>query len=224
MMARREWTNHESETLARGWTEGIPTRDLAEMLPGRSESSVRCRARWAKLVRGNPIAARWTEEEDEILRRMWKSKGSLKSKVGILPGRTWRSLLERGRKLGLTRRGGKNHSTGYSRIRNDIEDAIRKFGPMTARELSEIVEADQKYIGMLMRAGVGEKYYVTEWTRPRQSGSGSHAPRFAIGKRPNAPKPAIKSDAQCKRDWVRRQQVKAGRFNPFATLAMQVAA
>lgn len=223
-MARREWTNRECEILAHGWTEGIPTRELAGMLPGRSESSVRCHARWAKLVRGNPAAARWTEQEDEILRKMWKSKGSLKSKLGMLPGRTWRALLERGRKLGLTRRGGKNHSTCYSRVRNDIEDALRKFGPMTARELSEIVKADQKYVGMLLRAGVGDKYHVTEWTRPRLSGSGSHAPRFAIGKGSNAPKPAIKSAAQCKKDWVRRQQVKAGRFNPFASLAMQVAA
>lgn len=221
-MTRKPWTNHEDELLARRWKEGISGRKLCAELPGRSESSIRCRARWKGLVRDQPILFLWTAEDDAAIRKMWKMKGPLKLHMSLLPNRSWRSVVERGHKIGLKPRGNTKHSTAYSWVREEIDRALSKHRALTACEISKIVPASPEYIAQQLRNYCGERYYIAGWAQLRPCGNGSFSPKYALGSAPNAPKPELKPHAKCQKEYRARETGRTAPMNPFAVAMNQV--
>jgi hypothetical protein len=220
----RFWTGEEVKVLRELWFMGVPMSQLLASLPGRTEDGCRNRARSLGLVRASAHGTPWSNSEDAALRRIWSLPGSLKTHLGLFPGRTHRAVMDRGRHLGLGPRGAKLHATNYSWVRDEIKRLILANGPMSSNELAHAICATQSHVHSLLNAGRGSCYYVAEWVQPRAVGNGSLRQKWALGNQPDAPKPALKPAILIRRDYRERQRIKRGQINPFASLAMQVAA
>ena len=94
-MSGRPWTEEE-RALVRQHYRRKGAAWCAAQLPGRSAHAVRAEARALSVA----VDARWTRAECEILLREWGDVAE-RTLRKMLPGRTWCSIAQKARKLGL---------------------------------------------------------------------------------------------------------------------------
>lgn len=142
---------------------------------------------------------RWTEEEDELLRKWWPTNKKLAALVDIFPDRTPDSMAARAERLGLGNR--KNVPRGggsWLRIKAELEK-----GPKTALEISKKIHMKRDKILEILRNHRLETY-VYDWTEP---GNGGRSRIFALGHRKaDKPKPPTLSRAKINTSY--RQRLK----------------
>lgn len=99
------WTAMEDNVLINHGA-GLSTKKLMEMLPGRSDSSIRGRLNALK-IRKDDFSAHnpWTEDEDNILRDWFKLLGAAKVRDNYLDHRPLAAIYDRANLLGLSARG-----------------------------------------------------------------------------------------------------------------------
>ncbi len=96
------WTKKEDRLLAKHYPEGA--REAAEALPHRSRRSIVCRASRLSLrvAVDERDKQRWTEDEDLIICRFYRTFGS-KFCQGGMPHRTRGSICARAAVIGVRR-------------------------------------------------------------------------------------------------------------------------
>jgi DNA invertase Pin-like site-specific DNA recombinase len=105
----QRWTDAELEMLQKCY-EGATVEELMMLFPGRSQDSIRSRARRMGLARKDKAGKRrrgsayfYTEEEDQLVRKYYAGEIDLEE-VLISTGRTMDSIRQRAKALGLDRR------------------------------------------------------------------------------------------------------------------------
>lgn len=221
-MGGRHWTDREDAAIRSFWNADGIIESHIHQLPGRTRHSVIQRARVLKLGPRHHACVAWTPAEDELLRLVWSGKGSLKSNLHRIPGRTWRGCLVRARTIGLNARTAKQRASTYSWVDEEVERILSNKGALTVRQISEQTTASRVAIQQALRRNHHKKYHIEGWTRTRPNGVGSWWPKWAIGADDDVPKPKKKSPAQVTREWRAKQKIKAGEYNPFAIAMNQV--
>lgn len=223
-MAGKPWTADEDARLIELHASEICIKYADEIIPGRSGVALQARIAFLKLGRREIARQPWTADEDSLLRAEWATPGSIKSKLSLFPGRSWRALLVRAEKLGLGPREPKMRASTYSWVAEEIDRVLSQAPNLTVSEMSAASAASYERITQVLRSGHGALYYVSGWHQPRRSHGGSLAPRWSLGSGPDAPKPAARSRAQVVREYRLRKRVKSGRVNSFGFLVQQVSA
>jgi hypothetical protein len=221
-MGGRHWTEQEDAALRSFWHAGGTIESHLHLLPGRSKESATSRADKLRLgTRHGPFVL-WTAEEDAILRQIWATKGSLKSRLHLLPGRSWRAALVRAATIGLKGRDPKHRADCYSWVEQEIDRILSNGGALTVRQIADRTTASYVAVQQALRRQRSKKYHVEGWTRTRVTGTGSWWPKWAIGADEDVPKPKSKPHAQVAREWRAKKKIKEGEFNPFAIAMNQV--
>lgn len=147
---------------------------------------------------------KWTADEDNVLRKYWKTKRKLTSIVDMLPGRTPQSMCERARRLGLGHRDNVIRGGGSWML---IEQCMkRNKKPMTALEIANKIGMTSGRVLELIRL-YRENVYVYDWTEPALGGP---TRIFALGRNKiDKPRPAKKSRREINREYMRRMRKDA---------------
>lgn len=161
----------------------------------------------------------WTDEEDELLKRVWGEKGSLKMlAAAYFPDRTGKALADRAPRIGLpTKRGNLGHGQ-VSFCAIQIKRAIEENGALTCYELEKAAGVQLPRAQEIVRGWLEKgECHIVDWRRRSSDGPWSAA--YALGKGENVPKPARKSGALVKREYLARRYGKKRTPNPFAVAA-----
>ncbi|MDR5761937.1 hypothetical protein [Caballeronia sp. LZ035] len=222
-MVTKLWTTVEVAALREAWPTDAPMESMAARF-GRSNEAVRSKARELQLGLRPDANRPWTEADDAELRRLWAEKGSLKSHLHRLPGRSWRAALERAKRLGLTARGGNLKNVSFSWVDVEVRKALADGRQMTVTQIYRRVKAARGTVAEVLERSHGTAYRIAGWGRTDHGTAGALWPVWAIGSEPDVPRPPARSRNQYMRDWRAARRVKSGAINPFSTIAQQVAA
>jgi hypothetical protein len=115
------WTEADDRHLRKRHREGASAQEIADEL-GRARADVYGRGRWAL---GLSWSSRWSEAEDDTLRRLWEA-GSPVSDIAVALRQTEPAVTRRAQRLGLPAR----EVRSIRRPWTDEEDAvIRRMWP-----------------------------------------------------------------------------------------------
>lgn len=166
---------------------------------------------------------RWTEQEDEIIREIWKSSRPVKEQMHRLPLRTERAILTRAQDLGIV--GNRKverfaRSTLLSLIHRDLQAGECLASP----DISAKYSCSTKHIGELL--GVAHdrgEIHIAEWRRTRVAGP--YVAVYAWGNKPDAIKPPPKTKQEYNRRRYLTKRAKQGKLvrNVFGVAIAQVA-
>lgn len=222
-MRNKIWTTAEVTALTVAWPTDATMEQLSKKF-ARSPEAVRSKAQDLKLGLRPDANRPWTESENAELRRLWAEKGSLKSHLHRLPGRSWRATLEHAKRLGLTARGGNLKNVSFSWVDVEVRKALADGRQMTVTQIHRRVRAARGTVAEVLVRGHGTAYRIAGWGRTDHGSAGALWPVWALGSEPDIPRPATRSRNQYMRDWRAARRVKRGAINPFSTIAQQVAA
>ena len=166
---------------------------------------------------------RWTEQEDAILREIWKSSRPVKEQMHRLPLRTARAVLARAQDLGIT--GSRKvetfaRSTLLALIHRDLKAGECLASPDVAAKYS----CSTKHAGELLSVAHDRKeIHVSEWRRTRVAGP--YVAVYAWGDKPDAIKPPPKTKQEYNRRRYLTKRAKEGKLvrNVFGVAMAQVA-
>ncbi|SAL10383.1 transcriptional regulator [Caballeronia turbans] len=166
---------------------------------------------------------RWTEQEDSILRGIWKSSRPVKEQMHLLPRRSERAMLVRAQALGIT--GGRNveihaRSALLALIQRDLKAGDCLSSPDVAVRFS----CTTTHAGVLLGAAHDRKeIHVVEWRRTRPVGP--YVAVYAWGNKPDAIKPQPKTKQEYNRRRYINKRAKQGKLvrNVFGVAMAQVA-
>lgn len=117
---------------------------------------------------------KWTEAEIEILRKISSSTGPLKRKLAALPGRSYTTVKEKARALGLNK----------ERVSVSVLDVLSDGVARTSREISDLVDRPEKGVWQVLlrlsAAGSNQQTHVQDLD------GACGARRYVIGKGKNA--------------------------------------
>jgi len=161
----------------------------------------------------------WTPEEDELLRKLWNERGSLKVHARQFVDRNNNSLALRGRALGLT---GRMHlaSDRYSIVREKVEEAFKAGFIGTVNEMAAHIGELERETLRRVKEGHGTKYRIFAWKRPKDFTEWIAV--YALGTEPDEPKPATQTQQQKRKRYNAKRRVRASKVNPFATAILNV--
>ncbi|MFT0167503.1 hypothetical protein ACLKMY_00545 [Paraburkholderia mimosarum] len=191
--------------------------DQLHRLPGRTHRA--CVQRAIRIGVSAIQASMWSEAEDDIIRKGYHNGTPIKKLLAQLPGRTYRGVGARALRLGLN--GKFNGKTGsqYSWIEDAARRLLDEGTPMSCRDIADAIGASAEGTVHMLRRVHGKSFYIADWRKT----SNGHEALWLVGRRADAPKPPPASNAEkCRRSRARRR-IRTGGFNPFATLAQQVA-
>jgi hypothetical protein len=161
----------------------------------------------------------WTPEEDDLLRKLWNERGSLKVHAKRFQDRNNNALHIRGKVLGLPNRMHLS-SDRYSVVRERVAEAFEKGFVGTVKDLaSELGECEREVLRRV-REGHGEKYRISNWTRKKAFMEWVAV--YSMGAEPDAPKPPTQTDREKKSRYNAKRRQKTRNFNPFATAILNV--
>jgi hypothetical protein len=165
----------------------------------------------------------WTEEEDEILRKIWTSNAPLPACLGQLPGRSYMAARGRANRIGLagTAPHGKNRGKRASHVEAAIRERLAAGRPLTMEQLADKTGASLSQIAKVLADGHRKTYYVAGWIRVRSHGEWCR--RWAIGRHEDVERPRPKRAVEVARAYRIRQEIKQDN-SPFAALIKQVTA
>ncbi|MBN3848164.1 hypothetical protein G3N58_15185 [Paraburkholderia sp. Ac-20342] len=215
-----KWSKAEEAILIEVSQSGVTLLSQMHRLPGREWNAAKCHASRMGINLSGFVA--WTPEERATLRDIWA--GSLSIKVGMkrLPNRSYDAARAEAMRLGILGKRGRTGRIGYAFVKPAIEAALKDSSPLRADQLAKLTGATVRQINKVLSAGRGQTFRVDSWMR--KSTFGDVAARWALGNSADAERPAPKTSAQCCREYNQRVLVRAGQFDPFASLVMQVAA
>lgn len=220
-MGGKRWTEAEKSAIKKMAEEGVFLIDGMDRLPGRTYDAARIEASKLGIAMKDAIA--WTDEERDILRQIYRSKESIKVGMSkLLPNRGYIAAKGEAQRMGLTGTKKRKGRTGYSWVEGAVERALEGNDLLDVDELVEKTGASISSIGRALKRLHGKKAHIGGWARPY--GNGDYAARLAIGGGPDARRPPRKTAREACRDFRKKQQIRAGRVDPFATLIQQVAA
>lgn len=162
----------------------------------------------------------WTEQEDEVLRQVWKMEGALKWHMDKFPGRTINGVRFRGMKeLGLPKR---THlrASKYSWVQEVVEQAFSDGFIGTVQEIADKTTASHQRVREIVKRGHGTKYYISDWKR-RTNGC-DWTPVWSPGTQQDEPKPEARPTKEISVRYRANKKIKEGKANPFAGLISQV--
>lgn len=217
-MGAKRWTDEEQQVLRGIAEQGLTLIDHMHLLPGRTWHGARVFASKAGISFGWNA---WTPEERDRLREIYQSDESIK--VGLrrlLPHRSYGAAKGEAQRMGLMGTKKRVGSKGRSWVLRAIEMKLADDKQMTIPELVIATGASVSAIFQALNAVRGKRVHVGRWTR--RSTVGDWMAVWELGPGPDAPRPPRKSAAASARDWKARKRLRAGIFDPFATLAQQV--
>ncbi|MBB5462899.1 hypothetical protein [Paraburkholderia sp. Cpub6] len=219
-MGGRKWSEQEDAVLREVSESDVTLLSQMHRLPGREWNSAKCRASKLGLALSNHVE--WTEEERAVLREIWTSDMSIKVGMKRLPRRGYDAARSEAQRLGISGKRGRTGRIGYAFVKPAIIAALEKESPLRADQLAQITGATVRQIHKTLAAGRSTTFRVDDWSR--KSTFGDPTACWALGAAPDAPRPARKPTHVSQKESAARMRVRAGRFNPFATLVSQVAA
>lgn len=147
---RRRWTAAEDTTVRDGYADGRTCRHIAELLPGRTAGAVTARARKLGLT---TYARRWTEADDERLRRLLGSRSP--AQLARALGRTPEALRRRTRTLGLATAAPPDPSRAGRRWSPEEDDLLGLHAALNPAMLAErLGRSDRAVVARLRRLGL----------------------------------------------------------------------
>lgn len=201
---------------------GKSLTEQLHLLPGRTFYGAKTKA--SDLGIALSAYCDWSEAERETLRKIYRSKESVKAAVDrLLPNRGYIAARAEAFRLGITGKPqcGTKGRIGYSWILRAIEVCLARDVPMTVRQLADEIGVDLSSVGDVLRKYHGKKFRISDWTR----GHHRWVARWDMAKLPDAAKPAPQTRTEASRAWRARKKIRAGiAANPFASLIQQVAA
>lgn len=219
-MGGRKWSEQEDAVLREVGATDVTLLSQMHRLPGREWNAAKCRA--AKLGISLLNRVEWTAEERQILREIWASNLSIKIGMKRLPHRSYDAARSEAQRLGIGGKRGTTGRTGYAFVQPAIEAALRKESPQRADQLAFVTGATIRQVHKVLRAGHSKVFRIDGWVR--KATFGDPAACWALGSAPDAPRPDPKPAHVSQKESAARMRVRRGRFDPFATLVMQVAA
>ncbi|TCK39670.1 hypothetical protein B0G84_5010 [Paraburkholderia sp. BL8N3] len=220
-MGGRRWSKEEDGVLAAIAKSGETLLASMDKIPNRTYFAARNRGEAIGLQFSSARA--WTDEERTILARIWAGKVSIKVAIKDLPGRSYLSAKGEAQRLGLAGVKGRKGRTGYSWVEVAVRNVLTNSEhPMTIAEITVATGASTHAVDSALRKGRGEKFRVETWIR--KSTFGDLSAKWTVGTGQDAPRPAAQTASQAARKWRARQRIKSNKIDPFASLAMQVAA
>ncbi|WP_321896014.1 hypothetical protein [Paraburkholderia heleia] len=216
---RRLWSDDEDDVLRDVARRGVLLIDEMHRLPGRTYCAARQHA-WShlKLRLGRRT---WSEEEYAILRQIYASDESVKRGVArLLPSRTYNQAKQEAAKIGLANLG-VQRVYGYSSIFYRIERVLADGRKASVKQLAAELGVSISAVGRALNKQRGSRARVGDYGR---LSNGGLEDLWVLGAGPDAPRPPRKTSSEACRGKRARAKVRAGRFDPFATLRQQVAA
>jgi hypothetical protein len=216
----KAWTELEVATLAEIAARHLPLSSQMHRLPGRTPNAARMHGSRLKIRFSDELE--WSDEERAILRRIYAGDKPIKFAVRAeLCGRTYRAALSEAIRLGIAGEKSRRPRVGYGWVGAAIDRLLAKR-TMTCEELAAGTGASLASIRKIFQTRPPHKYYVADWIRI--GGARGWTPVWGAGDFPDAPRPPRKSARDACRDYRSRRRIRAGRVDPFASLALQVAA
>lgn len=163
----------------------------------------------------------WTTDEDEILRSIWSGSVTLKLSMHLLTDRTLDAARLRMSVLKLGRRGGRARSH-YRWTESEIDAALAKGRPLTAKQLSECTNVSLTRARQILKEHQGTRYHIAGWLR--ESDRGVFSPRWALGDDEDVPRPKRESAAVISVRFRQRKKARKGMGNPFHGMLSQLGA
>lgn len=217
-MGGKRWTEAELAAIKDICDSGGYLSRNLHRFPGRTLDALEAYASRNGIETGRKRL--WTKEEDEIVRQIWAAPKSIKEGLHQLPGRTYEATKERAMRLKLGRKAPAMLGT-RSWIYRRIVGELHKESPLSMSELAERIGVLAKNVQGIVSQLRGKEFYVADW---KEIDANHKVMLFALGNKPDAPKPAPKPMAQAHRAYRMRQKIKAGQINPFAILLGQTVA
>lgn len=126
---------------------------------------------------------KWTEQENEILAKFWKSKRPADEIVGLLPGRSLFAIKHHAQKIGVA-----NRKPGpVAHIEKSIVALMKEHGPLCTLEMGSMLLCDRRQVDFYIRRMRDKrKVHVGGYIETR---SGHLSKRWALGNQPDAPYP-----------------------------------
>lgn len=209
-ITRRPWTPEETALLTEISQQRRVLSEETHRFPGRTYEALTCKCNRLHL----PVHCErgYTEAEDVAIRGIYASNSSIKSRLNLLPGRSYSSVKIRARQLGVAGTKATATDGSLSIIRMSILALLSKGDPMTTdaivAELGYCLSSTRR----ALRRGRGKDFYVIDWIRVGLHGM---APIWAIGCKPDAPRPPRKDMALSRREYKRRKKIASAAFNPW---------
>jgi hypothetical protein len=219
-MGGRKWSEHEDAILRDVSQRGVTLLSQMHRLPDREWNAAKSRA--SKLGIKLSTHVEWSEQERQILREIWASNVSIKVGMKRLPDRGYDAARSEAQRLGILGKRGTTGRTGYAFVQPAIIAALEKESPLRADQLAEITGATIRQVHKVLRAGHSKVFRIDGWVR--KATFGDAAACWALGSAPDATRPDPKPAHVSQKESAARMRVRRGRFDPFATLVMQVAA
>ncbi|MFL9904663.1 hypothetical protein PQR71_42160 [Paraburkholderia fungorum] len=162
----------------------------------------------------------WTDEQNELLRKLWPTGESLKPHLGSFGNRRYTTIISHAHKiLGLGPRPKSDRGLpGYAwdmiraeltRLPGSAPDLIRRTGLTSAPVCKYLSEANPGHNGEI---------HIIAW-RKRLTTGGAPVAVYAIGPGENAPKPAPYTTAE---KWKMKRARCGASKNPFAVVTGMV--
>ncbi|KVC49890.1 transcriptional regulator [Burkholderia pseudomultivorans] len=136
---------------------------------------------------------KWSEHEEADLARVWTADGPMKLYLDLFNGRSVEAVLAHGLQIGLGERPNRNACAGHPNAAAILR--VLAQGPMESVELSAKTGISRrtvmKHLKLLHAEG---KVYIARWERFSVSGYPCRV--YAVGKREDARRPAVRTPGQ----------------------------
>lgn len=161
----------------------------------------------------------WKKEEDDLLRKVWGERGSLKVHAKLFDRRDNNALHIRGKRLGLPPR--MSLATDrYSVVRQKIAEAFESGFVGTVQELCDVTGQCEREVLRRVTEGHGTKYRICDWVRKKAFSDWTAV--YELGTEPDEPRPATQTNKEKRKRHNEKRRISEGRVNPFAALISQV--
>lgn len=219
-MGGKAWNESEIAVLREISDKGLTLQSQLDRLPGRSHNSAKSYASKAGIRLS--AAETWSDEEKAILAEIWNSPTAIKVGLRRLPGRSYEAARGEAWRIGLRGEPGTKGRTGYAWVLPAVEAALKAKPNLSVARIAEVTGAGVNSVNRTLRNGHRMQFRISGWLR--SSVFGGLAAQWSLGAEPDAEKPGVKPLQLVQKESKARTRIRAGRFDPFATLIMQVAA
>ncbi|RQQ37084.1 helix-turn-helix domain-containing protein [Burkholderia stagnalis] len=136
---------------------------------------------------------KWSEQEESDLRRVWTADGPMKQYLDLFNGRSIEAVLSHGLLMGLGARPNRNAQAGHPNASAILR--VLAQGAMESVELSAKTGISRRTVMKHLKVLHAEgQVYIARWERFCESGYPARV--YAIGKRKDALRPAVRTPGQ----------------------------
>lgn len=129
---------------------------------------------------------KWTPEEDEILKKFWKTNEPYSVAQILLPGRTEAAIRNHAHGIGCVHR----KPGPKPEIERNLKRHLKNDGPLSTFELGNMMLCDRRQVDTyIRRLRAKKRVYVAGYIETR---GGKLSRRWALGNQPDMPYPTKK--------------------------------